>query len=165
MHERALAIPMQWAALSERMLMFQDRMPPHAAVLHLEAAAAMVSAAFRVDTRRDMAQRHAEGAEARKLTGNGVSARSGVRDRIWLLRHLRAFADTFPKELMTLGRSTEHSARLASPKHLRSLWLVKPTRLQPRSCKLLGTAIFMLRTPSSPMLMLRRLLRARSAHG
>ena len=123
-HERALTYPAQWAALSERMLTLQGGMPLHAATTHLEATAAVVTTAFRIDTRRGVTQRHTPGADVRRLTGSGISANSGVRDTTWLLRHLRAFAETFPQELVNSGHSAEQPSGLAAPKQLRSLWLV-----------------------------------------
>lgn len=162
MHERALNNPTQWAALSERMLRFQGQMPPHAAILHLEAAAAVASVAFRVDTRRGIAQKHAQGPDVRRLTGSGVLARSGARDTTWLLRHLRAFADFFPTDLMTVGHSTEQRSRLAAPKHLRSLWVVCFPRLR---TLVQGTAIHVLGHRLTGALMLHRALETLSAHG
>ena len=123
-HERAVTAPMQWAALSERMLRFQGQMPSQAALTHLEAVAAMMSTAFRVDTRRAVSQRLAQGPEVRRLTGNGVLVSSGVRETTWLLRHLRAFANAFPGEMLTAAHSSEQLPGVAAPKQLRSLWRV-----------------------------------------
>ena len=125
MHERALTSPAQWAALSERILALQGDLSTHAATTHLEATAAVMTTTFRVDTRRVVGQRNAPRADVRRLTGHGILASSGVRETIWLLRHVRAFAESFPQELLTVGRSTEQSPQLAAPKQLRSLWQVR----------------------------------------
>ncbi len=123
-HECALKSPGQWAALSERMLSLQG-LPLGAAATHLEAAAAMATAALGVDTRRGVSQRHAPGVDVRRLTGSGISANSGVRNMTWLLRHLQAFAETFPQQLVIGGHSAAQPSRLAAPKQLRNLWLVR----------------------------------------
>ncbi len=128
-HERALTRPAQWAALSERMLLLQG-LPLDAATTHLEAAAATATTTFGVDTRRGVAQRHAAGADVRRLTGSGVSANSRVRNTTWLLRHMRAFAETFPQELVTGGHTAAQPPRLAAPKQLRNLWLVRSLHLR-----------------------------------
>ena len=127
-HERALTRPAQWAALSERMLSLQG-LPLDAATTHLEAAAAMATTAFGVDSRRGVAQRHAPGANVRRLTGSGISATSGVRNTTWLLRHIRAFAETFPQELLIGGHSAAQPPQAAAPKQLRNLWLVRSFHL------------------------------------
>ena len=128
-HERALASPAQWAALSERMLRVQEQMPRDAALGHLGAVAAAAPAAFQVDLRRGVTGEHAHQADVRKLTGTGdvsSSAKHSARTRMmWFLRHLRAFAEAFPCELLTAPDSADQPVPPATPKHLRSLWLVR----------------------------------------
>jgi hypothetical protein len=133
-HERALAAPAQWAALSERMLRVQGQMPPDAAVKHLEAVASAAPDAFRVETRCGAAQKHTHEANARRLTGSGIVTSSepqGTLSMTWSLRHLRAAAEAFPVDLLTVQHPSDRPSPLATPQHLCSLWLVRSGWLQP----------------------------------
>ena len=132
-HERALAAPAQWAALSEQMLRAQGQMPPDAAMKHLKAVASAAPDAFRVETRRGASQTRGQQADARRLTGTGLVTSSephGTLDMTWSLRHLRAAAEAFPVKLLAVQHPSNRPSPLATPQHLRSLWMVRSLRMQ-----------------------------------